>query len=167
MRVPQRVSPMPNLFVIPAQAGLHGTAAPTLRVFPRTAPAHWRRSGSGVLTHRGLNSERFLQRVTIPDMRRAKDARPNPGKQNLWDMRHSTSVARLPLVLALLLCALLTSIFDGAPAHAQSCTIDAQCAGGGRSVAMCMGDMLVVKSARCIGGSCQHGQYRRPQRWRL
>jgi hypothetical protein len=161
MRVPQRVSPMPNLFVIPAQAGNHGTAAPTLRLLPRTAPARWRRSGSGVLTHRGLNTERLLQRVKIPDMCRAEGARPLPGKQKFWDVRLRAHLSKLLVSLVLLFCAILMLIFGAAPAHAQSCTIDAQCAGGGRSVAMCVGDMLVVKSARCIGGSCQEREERR------
>ncbi len=52
-------------------------------------------------------------------------------------------------------------IFGHSAAFAQSCTIDSQCSGGGRSVAMCSGDMLVVKSARCIGGSCQEREERR------
>jgi hypothetical protein len=129
--------------------------------FPRTAPARWRRSGSGVLTHRGLNSERLFRPVKIPDMRRAADARPIPGNRKFGDVRRGSFVQSLLVSLALLLYGLLLSIFGAAPAHAQSCTIDAQCSSGGRSVAMCVGDMLMVKSARCIGGSCQERKERR------
>lgn len=63
--------------------------------------------------------------------------------------------------LALLIGLMCFAAFSSNPAHAQSCTIDSQCSGGGRSVATCQGDMLVVRSARCIGGSCQEREERR------
>jgi hypothetical protein len=139
--------------------GLHSkcTAQSTTPLFPRTAAAPSRRSGSGAFTRCALSAVRFLQPVKIPDMCRAEDARPIPGNRNFGNVRLGSLVIRILLALCLLLGALLTATF----VHAQSCTIDAQCSGGGRSVAMCMGDMLVVKSARCIGGSCQEREERR------
>ncbi len=123
------------LFVIPAPVGAHGNAARYHHL--RSRNAH------GVVAPKRVR-----------------------GNQNLGDVRFRLRTLRthMPQKFVanfLLLGALLSAIFAAASAHAQSCTIDAQCSGGGRSVAMCSGDMLVVTSARCIGGSCQQREERR------
>jgi hypothetical protein len=46
------------------------------------------------------------------------------------------------------------------PAQAQTCSADVQCANGGRSMAYCSGDTLIVKRSQC-NGTCQEREERR------
>jgi hypothetical protein len=158
MRVPQRVSTSANLFVIPAQAGTH--EQPRRRHRQRHGFAVAKTGPKAASAHCVAGAEHKL--VVGPGLRRDDECRgfgadlsrrPVAVKQLVAWLRHSFAV----LIVALMAVA----YFSTTPAHAQSCTIDAQCSGGGRSVAMCMGDMLTVKSARCIGGSCQEREERR------
>lgn len=64
-------------------------------------------------------------------------------------------------LLTLILGLLFLIAHSGTTLFAQSCTFASQCSGGGRSVALCIGDMLVIKSARCMGGICQEREERR------